>query len=88
MYAIRSRAEATAYLAHPTLGPRLRECFQALLELEGRSAPDIFGTIDAMKLRSSATLFALVAPEADLFQQVLDKYFDGALDQKTETLLG
>jgi uncharacterized protein (DUF1810 family) len=86
-YAIRSRAEAEAYLQHPVLGPRLEECFQALLAVEGRSASEIFGYPDDLKLRSSATLFAAVAPPGSVFEQVIDKYFDGERDERTIRLL-
>ncbi len=81
-YAIGSAAEARAYLAHPVLGPRLRECAEALLEVEGRSAEQILGPVDALKLRSSMTLFAPVASD-DLFQRVLDRYYGGVPDPET-----
>jgi len=86
-YAIRSRAEAVAYLQHPVLGSRLRECTQAVLAVEGRSARDIFGVPDDMKLRSSATLFAQVSPPGSEFHQLLDRCFDGRPDGKTLELL-
>jgi uncharacterized protein (DUF1810 family) len=87
-YAIDSLDEARSYAAHPVLGARLREIAGALLELEGdRSAEHIFGSIDAMKLRSSMTLFARAAPEEPVFHQVLERYFDGAPDPKTDELL-
>jgi uncharacterized protein (DUF1810 family) len=73
-YAIDGLDEARAYLAHPILGPRLRECAQILLDLSGYTAFDIFGGIDAMKLRSSMTLFAEAAPDEPLFRDVLAKY--------------
>jgi uncharacterized protein (DUF1810 family) len=76
-YAIASLDEARAYLAHPVLGPRLRECAQALLAVEGRSARDILGYPDDLKLRSSMTLFARAADDPALFQAVLDRYYDG-----------
>ena len=82
-YAIRSLDEARAYLDHPVLGPRLRECARAVLATTGRSAVEIFGGIDAVKLRSSMTLFIEAAPEEPVFQQVLDRYFDGAKDPRT-----
>jgi uncharacterized protein (DUF1810 family) len=81
-YAISSLAEAQAYLAHPVLGPRLRECASVLLAMS-RSADQIFGGIDALKLRSSMTLFQYADPGEPLFQQVLDQYFDGAADPAT-----
>jgi len=86
-YAITGLDEARAYLAHPLLGARLRECAQVLLDLGGRSAVDIFGGIDAMKLRSSMTLFAR-AGEDPLFARVLDRYFDGEEDAATLGQLG
>lgn len=87
-YAIKSVEEAVAYLNHPVLGARLRECAAALLGIEGRTASDIFGYPDDMKLRSCATLFALVSPAGSVFHQLLDKYFDGQLDEKTLRLSG
>ncbi len=77
-YAIGSPAEARAYLGHPVLGPRLRECAAALLAVEGRSAVEILGEIDAMKLRSSMTLFAAADPGEPLFPAVLERYFAAA----------
>ena len=82
-YAIRSAAEAQAYLAHPLLGPRLIECFEATLGAEGPSAHDIFGSPDDLKLRSCATLFAHVSPPGSVFARVLEKYFDGERDSWT-----
>lgn len=79
-YAINSLAEAEAYLNHPVLGPRLRACAEALLCLEGRSAQAVFGTPDDLKLRSCATLFALVSPEGSVFQRLLDSFFQGEPD--------
>jgi uncharacterized protein (DUF1810 family) len=86
-YAISSPAEARAYLDHPVLGPRLVACAEALLEHEGKSATEIMGGIDTVKLRSSMTLFAAVAPEQPAFQRVLDRYFDGEPDESTERWL-
>jgi len=86
-FAIGTPAEARAYLAHPLLGPRLVRCCVAAMEVEGRSAGDIFGSPDDMKLRSSATLFASVSPAGSVFHQVLDKYFGGKPDPRTEQLL-
>ncbi|MGI8557537.1 MAG: DUF1810 domain-containing protein [Solirubrobacteraceae bacterium] len=83
-YAISSLSEAEAYLAHATLGPRLLECTHILTELTGLTAQDILGSVDAIKLRSSMTLFACVAPEESLFGEVLDLYFDGVGDPATE----
>ena len=87
MYAIKSLAEAEAYLAHPTLGPRLVECADAVLAVKGRSAHDIFGSPDDLKLRSSATLFARVSPPGSVFQRLIDRYFEGQPDVKTLRLL-
>jgi uncharacterized protein (DUF1810 family) len=86
-YAIYSLEEAEAYLAHAVLGPRLIECARIVYELEGRTAHDIFGAVDAMKLRSSMTLFAHADPANPVFRQVLDAYFDGLADEATERLL-
>jgi uncharacterized protein (DUF1810 family) len=86
-YAIRSLAEARAYLEHPVLGPRLTECTQALLQTDGRSAHDIFGSPDDMKLRSSVTLFASAAGPDSVFDDVLDRFFDGQPDARTLDLL-
>jgi len=82
-YAISSRDEAQAYLQHPVLGPRLKECTRLVLEVEGRSATDIFSTPDDMKFRSSMTLFAQVSPDDDIFERALHKYFDEIPDQLT-----
>ncbi|MFC3383249.1 GNAT family N-acetyltransferase [Couchioplanes azureus] len=82
-YAIRDLAEAGAYLAHPVLGPRLTECAQALLTVEGRTAREILGHPDDLKLRSSMTLFARAADDAAVFQAVLDKYYGGEPDPAT-----
>ena len=87
-YAIASLDEARAYLAHPVLGPRLIECTGIVGELEGRSAQDIFGGIDAIKLRSSMTLFARADPANPGFGRVLEAYFGGVPDDATERLLG
>jgi uncharacterized protein (DUF1810 family) len=86
-YAISSLDEARAYLAHPVLGSRLHECAGILSELEGRSAQEIFGGIDAIKLRSSMTLFARADPDRPEFRKVLDVYFGGDPDRATERLL-
>lgn len=82
-YAIRDLQEAKDYLAHPVLGPRLREISSALLSLEGLSAHEIFGFPDDLKLRSCMTLFRLADLEDSLFEQVLEKYYDGIPDSKT-----
>jgi uncharacterized protein (DUF1810 family) len=86
-YAIRSRAEAEAYLRHPILGPRLEACAAAALAVERRSARDIFGSPDDLKLRSCATLFAQVAPAGSVFERVLDQFFNGEPDAETLRLL-
>jgi len=83
-YAIGSLAEARAYLAHPLLRTRLIECASILTRVPDRTAGQIFGEIDAMKLRSSATLFSCAAPGEPVFRQVLDQYFDGVADAATE----
>jgi uncharacterized protein (DUF1810 family) len=82
-YAIASRAEAEAYLKHPVLGPRLEECTRLLLGVEGRSARQILGSPDDLKLRSCLTLFAAVAPGNALFGEALGKYFGGEPDRLT-----
>jgi uncharacterized protein (DUF1810 family) len=87
-YAIKSLDEARAYLDHPVLGPRLLECTEAVVRLEGRTAQDIFGSPDDLKLRSCATLFACVAPPGSVFDRLLTKYYRGRRDDKTLQLLG
>ncbi|HUJ35993.1 MAG TPA: DUF1810 domain-containing protein [Solirubrobacteraceae bacterium] len=87
-YAISSLEEARAYLAHDVLGPRLIECARIVCDLEGRTAQDIFGGIDAIKLRSSMTLFAYADSTNPIFGQVLEAYFGGVPDEATERLLG
>ncbi len=82
-YAISSLAEAQAYLAHPVLGARLRECAGIVAATTGRSAVQIFGGIDATKLHSSMTLFHRADPDEAVFTQVLDEYFDGHDDEAT-----
>ena len=82
-YAIADLDEAVAYLQHPLLGPRLEECAQALLQHSGRTARQILGSPDDLKLRSSMTLFAVAAPENTTFQQVLDVFYDGKADLET-----
>ncbi len=86
-YAIRSIAEAEAYLRHPVLGPRLLAIAQATLDLEGLSASDVFGSPDDMKLRSCATLFAAVSPPGSVFEQLLEHYFGGERDERTLELM-
>jgi uncharacterized protein (DUF1810 family) len=86
-YGIASRAEAQAYLAHPVLGPRLRECTALVLAIDGRSAAEVFGSPDDVKLRSSMTLFARCSDEegdrGDAFRAVLDKFYGGEEDPVT-----
>jgi uncharacterized protein (DUF1810 family) len=82
-YAIGSLAEAQAYLRHPVLGPRLVECARLLLAVDSKSAADIFGSLDAIKLRSSMTLFSRANPQQAVFRQVLDRYFQGSEDPET-----
>ena len=83
-YAISSLDEARAYLAHPVLGARLIECATILTRVPGRSAEQILGEVDALKLRSCVTLFMHAAPQEPVFGQVLDRYFDGIPDPATE----
>ena len=82
-FALSSLDEARAYLAHPILGPRLRECGELVLGVEGRTAREIFGAVDQMKLRSSMTLFARASAEGNVFEQCLTKLFGGAPDPAT-----
>jgi uncharacterized protein (DUF1810 family) len=86
-YAIKSRGEAEAYLSHPILGPRLVECAEAVLGVEGQSAHAIFGSPDDRQLRSCATLFAQVSAPGSVFHRVLERYFDGRPDPQTLRLL-
>ena len=86
-YAIKSRDEARAYLQHPVLGPRLLECAAAVLVIDAKSAREIFGAPDDLKLRSSATLFAAVSPSGSIFARLLDKYFGGEADPRTLGLM-
>jgi uncharacterized protein (DUF1810 family) len=86
-YAIRSLEEARAYVVHPTLGPRLRECAGLAAAIPDRSAEEVFGSIDARKLRSSMTLFRLADPDEPVFTEVLDRYFEGGTDPATEAIL-
>lgn len=86
-FAIHSRAEALAYLLHPVLGARLRECVALVNAVKGRGVSEIFGFPDDMKFRSSMTLFAEVAPEEQLFRLALDKFFGGEPDERTVELM-
>jgi uncharacterized protein (DUF1810 family) len=83
-YAIASLEEARAYLDHPVLGPRLVECARSVVTSRAGSAEEIFGGIDTQKLQSSMTLFKRADPEQPVFQQVLDRYFDGKPDPRTD----
>jgi uncharacterized protein (DUF1810 family) len=85
-YAIKDEAEARAYMAHAILGPRLLECASIVAALMGKTAYDIFGSPDDMKLHSSATLFGQVST-SPVFYQIIDKYFDGKPDHNTIALL-
>ena len=87
-YAIASSDEAAAYLAHPVLGPRLRECATAVLSHDGVDIDDILPYPDNLKFHSSMTLFADIAPDEALFQACLDRFFDGAADPATLERLG
>jgi uncharacterized protein (DUF1810 family) len=82
-YAIQNLAEAKAYFAHPELGPRLLACAEAVLGIEGKSAHDILGSPDDLKLCSSATLFAAVSLPGSVFERLLVKYFGGIADERT-----
>jgi uncharacterized protein (DUF1810 family) len=86
-YAISSIEEARADLRHPVLGPRLAECARILTEVQGRTAEQILGGLDAQKLRSSMTLFLRADPGQPLFGQVLSQYFDGVPDSATDQRL-
>lgn len=87
-YAISSLAEARAYLAHPVLGTRLRDAASVLLEVQGHTAEQILGSIDARKLRSSMTLFGRADPSEPVFAGVLERYFEGREDEATLDRLG
>ncbi len=86
-FGIASAAEAAAYLDHPVLGPRLRECVGLVLAIDDRTAHQIFGSPDDLKFRSSMTLFAAVAPDDPLFRRALERYYGGVGDPLTVTLL-
>ena len=87
-YAIKSLAEAEAYLSHPLLGPRLHACAEAALAADSPTARNLLGSPDDLKLRSCATLFAQVSPEGSVFHRLLEKYFGGEADDQTLRLLG
>jgi uncharacterized protein (DUF1810 family) len=82
-FALSGAAEARAYVDHPLLGRRLVECARALTDLDTADPVEVFGSVDAMKLRSSMTLFAVAAPEEPVFGEVLDHFFGGELDPAT-----
>lgn len=82
-YAISSRAEAAAYLDHPVLGRRLRECTRMVIAIEGRAIEDIFGYPDDLKFRSSMTLFACAAPDDKIFAEAIHRYFPDGFDPLT-----
>jgi uncharacterized protein (DUF1810 family) len=86
-YAIQTPGEAQAYLDHPILGQRLLECTRILLSLKSKSALDIFGDIDAMKFKSSMTLFMSIAGIDSVYQEAIDKYFEGEQDRATLKIL-
>ncbi|MCA3574647.1 MAG: DUF1810 domain-containing protein [Aestuariivirga sp.] len=86
-YGINSLGEAAAYLGHPVLGARLRQCVEAVLALQGKSLRQIFGVPDDIKFRSSMTLFALAAGEESVFQEALNRYNKGVMDQMTVELV-
>lgn len=87
-YAVKDITEAENYLAHPTLGKRIVEISEVLLTIKGKSANQIFGSPDDMKLKSSMTLFGALENTNPVFQKVLDKYFDGERDRRTLELIG
>jgi uncharacterized protein (DUF1810 family) len=86
-YAIASLEEARAYVAHPVLGPRLIECARVLVAVRERTAVEVFGLLDAMKVRSSMTLFQRAVPAEPVFIQVLQRHYDGMVDDATDALL-
>ncbi len=88
LYSIKSVDEARAYVDHPILGPRLLACAEAVVRVEGRSATEIFGSPDDLKMRSCATLFSCVLPPGSVFDRLLGKYYGGGRDVKTLRLLG
>ena len=87
-FGIEGKEEAAAYWRHPVLGPRLKQCAELVLAVQGKTAHDIFGSPDDMKLQSCMTLFDVVAPDEPVFSRVLTKYFDGKRDDVTVGLLG
>jgi uncharacterized protein (DUF1810 family) len=87
LYSIKSEDEAHAYVKHPTLGPRLVECAEAILSVDGKSAREILGSPDDLKLKSCATLFAYVSPPGSVFERILEKFYAGERDAATLRLL-
>jgi len=83
LYSIKSEDEARAYLKHPILGPRLQECAEAILSVDGKSAREILGSPDDLKLKSCATLFAYVSPPGSVFEQILERFYAGERDEAT-----
>ena len=86
-YGILNLKEAKEYINHPILGPRLIEISKAVLDSKVTTANELFGYVDAMKLKSSMYLFSIAAPNISVFQDILDKYFDGEIDELTRKLL-
>ena len=86
-YSIKSEDEARAYVKHPTLGPRLLECAEAILSVDGKSAREILGSPDDLKLKSCATPFAHVSPPGSVFEQILNRFYSGEHDAATLRLL-
>lgn len=82
-FGISTLQEAEAYLRHPVLGARLRECAQLVLDVDGRSIDEIFGPVDSLKFRSSMTLFAHATEDNEIFVAALEKYYGGRFDQLT-----
>ena len=87
-YGIESIDEAQAYLEHPVLGPRLRECVNAVLATSGTTADGFFGSLDAMKVRSSMTLFHRAAPNEPMFKETIARFYGGVADAATDEMLG
>jgi uncharacterized protein (DUF1810 family) len=87
LFAISGRKEASAYLQHPILGPRLKQCVELVNQVSGRTIDQIFGYPDDLKFHSSVTLFASVAPGEEVFRVSLEKYFSGERDSATLALL-
>ena len=86
-YSIKSEDEARAYLGHPVLGPRLIECSEAVLAVDEKSATEILGSPDDLKLKSSATLFGYISAPGSVFERILDKFYGGERDAATLRLL-